>query len=558
MRKHVLALFILIQVLAPAQAKAWDNLDIRGWLGEPGVKLLAVEFYATWCKPCNEAIPKWKELQDKYRARGLRLVVVAVQSDGSCASPSWTPDKVVCDYEGDIAERWKASALPQAFLWSWQGNSLVSHGTVEQVDKAIGDYFAGVPRILVSDPVNLRGEKLDPDQGRLLKQLVRGELKRASKFDLVADQKEKEEIRRLRKEAITAGYNEDTMCKLGQEVSPNSQLKITLVETKRSKRLRLELFSLEKGCLTASSHAPIMDDDLEAASVEAVAKLSRGLMREVQTPMQGSKPTVVEKAPPRKVVLPKVVASPPPVAKGYEELAREAAAAQKGRDEVLGAWKIVHGVASARSAPKKRRIAALRKFLADYPDDNPYSSAAENMLLPLELGRAARFSWLDLSIAAPLDLPMGGMLELMRWRFRYFQFAFLNFMLYLNPQDGDRQVYSGGLLGLGLKWNFGSGGAHEFGFLSYPLSFGYESHNWESTEWVNESTGNVTDFRHETFAFLFTRVYYRYTFSAAHVETGLYFSPFWTGDEVEDGMNKEDDTPYAGSVPIYYYLGGGF
>ncbi|MBI4818084.1 MAG: hypothetical protein HY791_17615 [Deltaproteobacteria bacterium] len=47
------------------------GLDVDGWLEKPGVKLLAVEFYATWCKPCMEAVPKWKALHEKYRKQAF-------------------------------------------------------------------------------------------------------------------------------------------------------------------------------------------------------------------------------------------------------------------------------------------------------------------------------------------------------------------------------------------------------------------------------------------------------------------------------------------------------
>ena len=37
---------------------------------------MVVEFYATWCEPCMDAIPRWKKLHDKYRGVALRLHLV--------------------------------------------------------------------------------------------------------------------------------------------------------------------------------------------------------------------------------------------------------------------------------------------------------------------------------------------------------------------------------------------------------------------------------------------------------------------------------------------------
>ena len=92
---------LLIMLLVARPAQGGDGLDVKAWLSRPGVKLLAVEFYATWCKPCMKAVPRWKRLHDEYRERGLRLVVVSVQDpNGTCVNPGWTPDDVICDDEG--------------------------------------------------------------------------------------------------------------------------------------------------------------------------------------------------------------------------------------------------------------------------------------------------------------------------------------------------------------------------------------------------------------------------------------------------------------------------
>ncbi len=225
------ALLVLVVTLAalPGRAHGWANLDVRSWLSQPGVKLLAVEFYATWCGPCMKAVPKWKKLHEKYRAKGLRLVVVSVQDQGACTSPDWNPDQVICDEDGTLQQAWKAGDLPQAFLWSWQGNMLVSHGHVDQVEKAIEAYFERIPRIMVATPKDARGAELEDAGG--LKRLVRTELSRVAKLELVADKETLEELRRLRKEGYNPNYDTKTACKLGAEVSPNSKLDITVRTT---------------------------------------------------------------------------------------------------------------------------------------------------------------------------------------------------------------------------------------------------------------------------------------------------------------------------------------
>jgi thiol-disulfide isomerase/thioredoxin len=68
-------------MLLARPAFAGESLDVRDWLSRPGVKLLTVEFYASWCGPCKKAVPQWKALHEKYRDQGLQLVVVHSGSD---------------------------------------------------------------------------------------------------------------------------------------------------------------------------------------------------------------------------------------------------------------------------------------------------------------------------------------------------------------------------------------------------------------------------------------------------------------------------------------------
>ena len=96
-----IACLLALACTIPGRAGADDRFDLRDWLRRPGVRLVVVEFYATWCKPCMAAVPKWKALHEKYRDQGLRLIVVNTQDpEGRCVNPGWNPDQMVCDEEG--------------------------------------------------------------------------------------------------------------------------------------------------------------------------------------------------------------------------------------------------------------------------------------------------------------------------------------------------------------------------------------------------------------------------------------------------------------------------
>ncbi len=278
-------LVVLAVLTAPRGARAWQNLDVEAMLGRPGVKLVAVDFYATWCKPCNEAIPKWRRLQAKYQDRGLRLIVVTVRSEGACADPGWTPDQVVCDEDGRVQDRWGVRTLPQAFLWSWQGHLLAGHATVEQVEEKIAEYFRSAPRILVDKPVARGGKRLKGAGD--LRSMVRTELRRAAKFDLVASRKERKRLKKELRRSYELDVREEGRCAVGEAVPANSLLRVVVGRKeggRGGRRLWLELVSLESGCLVASASQQLPRSGREAAVAEGVVKLVQPLVRELELP----------------------------------------------------------------------------------------------------------------------------------------------------------------------------------------------------------------------------------------------------------------------------------
>jgi len=54
-------------------------------LGQWQHRLLVINFWATWCAPCKEEMPMLARMQEKYRAQGLQIVGVAVDSHENVA-----------------------------------------------------------------------------------------------------------------------------------------------------------------------------------------------------------------------------------------------------------------------------------------------------------------------------------------------------------------------------------------------------------------------------------------------------------------------------------------
>ena len=283
--KCLFMLMAVVGLLGPGNARAGDGLDVKAWLARPGVRMLAVELYATYCKPCMEAVPHWKKLHEKYRDQGLRLVVIAVQDpEGICKNPGWNPDDMVCDSEGHIAQALGAGdELPAAFLWSWRGTLLVRKGHVGEVEAAVERELAALPRVTL-------GEKID---GRV-RPLLRSELSRTDKVTVLADAAEQEALAAIRAESNKVNYADKTSCKLGEQIAPNSLLKAELVDSGRATKLMLTMYSAQTGCLSGSASVYWNEDRPDVAVAEAVTKLVDSLRVAVEMPGTAVKTAVKE------------------------------------------------------------------------------------------------------------------------------------------------------------------------------------------------------------------------------------------------------------------------
>jgi cytochrome c biogenesis protein CcmG/thiol:disulfide interchange protein DsbE len=64
-----------------AHAEVAPEIEVARWLDAPPATLaslrgrvVVLEFWATWCEPCQQTMPKLRALQDKFRDRGLVVV----------------------------------------------------------------------------------------------------------------------------------------------------------------------------------------------------------------------------------------------------------------------------------------------------------------------------------------------------------------------------------------------------------------------------------------------------------------------------------------------------
>jgi thiol-disulfide isomerase/thioredoxin len=104
------------------------TFSTRDWKG----KVVLVDFWATWCPPCVEGLPKLKKLYVDYHAKGLEIVGVSSDSDvaqlkdflGRNKDMPWpqvAEPKLEQEALHPLARRWGVDRIPTLFLIDRKG-----------------------------------------------------------------------------------------------------------------------------------------------------------------------------------------------------------------------------------------------------------------------------------------------------------------------------------------------------------------------------------------------------------------------------------------------------
>ena len=120
---------VLAAVDRPAPAPA---LKLTGFDGQPyaledqGGRVVLVNFWATWCRPCVDEIPSLHRLAARFEDAAFAIVTVNVGEDHERVSrflkqvPVELP--LLMDYDAGISKDWMIYVYPSSYLVDHQGN----------------------------------------------------------------------------------------------------------------------------------------------------------------------------------------------------------------------------------------------------------------------------------------------------------------------------------------------------------------------------------------------------------------------------------------------------
>ena len=88
--------------------------------------VVVLDFWASWCGPCMQAMPQVDAIVEEFSDRGVKLVAVNMQEDRAAASSALERLKihpsVALDIDGAAAEHYQVTAIPQTVVIDAEGN----------------------------------------------------------------------------------------------------------------------------------------------------------------------------------------------------------------------------------------------------------------------------------------------------------------------------------------------------------------------------------------------------------------------------------------------------
>ena len=139
-------LLLLLLAVAPVRAEIYaiGQLDLDSYHG----KVVYLDFWASWCKPCQKSFPWMNALLDKYPDDAF--TVVTINLDAETEAMHHFLDKIPARFDiyhdpsGAIGDQFQLEGMPTSYLIDASGKVVKKHigfyeKKIEQYEREIED-----------------------------------------------------------------------------------------------------------------------------------------------------------------------------------------------------------------------------------------------------------------------------------------------------------------------------------------------------------------------------------------------------------------------------------
>jgi formylglycine-generating enzyme required for sulfatase activity len=186
-------------------------------------------------------------------------------------------------------------------------------------------------------------------------------------YQVVPRSQLKERLSAQKKDSYKQCFDESCQIEIGKELAADKSLATQILKLGKSCKVNLGLFDLRKAASErAGTASGPCDEENVVKSLEAAVEDLFGGVKAPSAPAD------------------KAAGQEPAAGGGYRQLVEQASA---GADRRKSAWAEVFAIGKDKSLPPSARVAALEKFLTDFPGDHPFRFEAEDMLARLKRGQ---------------------------------------------------------------------------------------------------------------------------------------------------------------------------
>ena len=154
--RFVYSLFLVLCLAPIAAASSIKNIDQFN-LEQYHGKVVYLDFWASWCKPCRKSFPWMNSMVERYPAQEFKIVTINLDRDPEAMHDflARVPARfeIYHDPSGSLAEKFQLQGMPTSYLIDHSGQVVSRHIGFET--RLIDEYEEEIEALLTKQRLSI-------------------------------------------------------------------------------------------------------------------------------------------------------------------------------------------------------------------------------------------------------------------------------------------------------------------------------------------------------------------------------------------------------------------